>query len=69
LHRLKMKDALALLKTNMYILITRESTSLFGNFTGLDNDMKLHALKEARDEINNQIKIAEKSIRKENKEK
>lgn len=61
MHKLKIKDALLLLKAKVYVLITRESTSLFGDFTGVGEDMKLHALKEARDELNRQIKLVEKA--------
>lgn len=61
IRKLKLKDALKLMQSNMYILITEKSTSILGDFDGYDKDMKLHALREARDALNRQIKLAEKT--------
>lgn len=60
-RKLKLKDAMHLMKSNMYILITGTKTSIFGDFMGMDSDMKLRALKESRDTLNKEIKAEEKS--------
>lgn len=60
MYKLKLKDALALMKSKLYILITQEATSMFGDFKGVDKNMKIHALKEAKSELTRQIKLEEK---------
>lgn len=60
MYKLKLRDALTLLRSSIYILVTQKTTSLFGNFDGFDKQMKLQALREARDELDNQIKLEQK---------